>query len=106
MAAHDVHHRGAAAFVVHADHVDAGKHLEELGFDDVATYIQSGNVVLRSDLTAKALVTKIENNLPRKFKLDSSVIKILALLKVSTNLGVCGCSFQSAFDRFVDLSAG
>lgn len=53
--------------------------LEEQGFEDVVTYIQSGNVVLRSDLHAKALSAKIENSLPRKVKLDSSVVKILAL---------------------------
>ena len=53
--------------------------LEEQGFEDVVTYIQSGNTVLRSDLTAKKLSAKIENSLPKKFKLDSSVIKILAL---------------------------
>lgn len=53
--------------------------LEEQGFEDVVTYIQSGNIVLRSDLDAKKLSAKIENSLPKKFKLDSSVIKILAL---------------------------
>ena len=53
--------------------------LEEQGFEDVVTYIQSGNVVLRSDLDAKTLSAKIENSLPKKFKLDSSLIRILAL---------------------------
>jgi uncharacterized protein (DUF1697 family) len=53
--------------------------LEEQGFEDVVTYIQSGNVVLRSDLDAETLSAKIENSLPKKFKLDSSLIKILAL---------------------------
>jgi uncharacterized protein (DUF1697 family) len=53
--------------------------LEEQGFEDVVTYIQSGNVVLRSDLNAKTLSATIEKGLPKKFKLDSSVIKILAL---------------------------
>ncbi len=36
-------------------------------------------MVLRSDLGAKTLSAKIENSLPKKFKLDSSIIKILAL---------------------------
>ena len=53
--------------------------LEEQGFEDVVTYIQSGNVVLRSDLPAKTLGAKIEKSLPKKFKLDSSLIKIVAL---------------------------
>jgi uncharacterized protein (DUF1697 family) len=53
--------------------------LEEQGFENVVTYIQSGNVVLRSDLGAKTLSATIEKGLPKKFKLDSSVIRILAL---------------------------
>jgi uncharacterized protein (DUF1697 family) len=53
--------------------------LEEQGFDEVATYIQSGNVILRSKLGPKALVQKVEECLPRKFKLDSAIIKVLAL---------------------------
>ena len=53
--------------------------LEEQGFENVVTYIQSGNVVLRSDLPAKTLGAKIEKSLPKKFKLDSSLIKIVAL---------------------------
>jgi uncharacterized protein (DUF1697 family) len=53
--------------------------LEEQGCQDVVTYIQSGNVVLRSDLDATSLSTKIENSLPKKFKLDSSIIKVLAI---------------------------
>jgi uncharacterized protein (DUF1697 family) len=53
--------------------------LEEQGFASVVTYIQSGNVVLRSDLDAEALSAKIEHMLPRKFKLDSSIIRVVAL---------------------------
>ena len=53
--------------------------LEELGFESVATYIQSGNVVLRSDLDAEALSAKIEAMLPKKFKLNSSIIRVVAL---------------------------
>ena len=53
--------------------------LEELGFESVATYIQSGNVVLRSDLDAEALSAKIEDMLPKKFKLNSLIIRVVAL---------------------------
>ena len=37
--------------------------LEDLGFKGVTTYIQSGNVILRSDLDAKTLRAKIEDML-------------------------------------------
>lgn len=53
--------------------------LEEDGCKNVLTYIQSGNVILQSDLDAKKLGPKIEAMLTKKFKLDSSLIKVLVL---------------------------
>jgi uncharacterized protein (DUF1697 family) len=55
--------------------------LEEQGCTNVTTYIQSGNVILQSNLDAKALNQKIEEHLPKEFKLDSSIIKVLVLTK-------------------------
>jgi uncharacterized protein (DUF1697 family) len=53
--------------------------LEEQGFDNVKTFIQSGNVIVQSKLDAKTIGQKIEKSLPGKFKLDSSLIKVLVL---------------------------
>lgn len=53
--------------------------LEELGFEGVATYIQSGNVILRSGLDAAAVRASIEDMLPRQFKLASSAVKVTAI---------------------------
>lgn len=53
--------------------------LEELGFKDVATYIQSGNVILSSELEPAAVSSMIEDMLPREFKLDSPTVRVLAL---------------------------
>jgi len=53
--------------------------LEEQGFTEVITYIQSGNVILQSTLDARKLTQKIEKGLPSAFKLDSPLIKVLAL---------------------------
>ena len=53
--------------------------LEEIGCQAVSTYIQSGNVLLQSDLEPAALGAKIESLLPAKFQLDSSIIKVLVL---------------------------
>ena len=53
--------------------------LEEMGFEDVATYIQSGNALLRSRLSAKTVGQRIEQKLGATFTLDSSLIKVLAL---------------------------
>lgn len=55
------------------------KCLEKLGFSDVSTYIASGNVILKSDKSAKSISDQIEKALPECFKLDSELIKVLAL---------------------------
>lgn len=53
--------------------------LEEQGCSHVTTYIQSGNAIVQSKLDAKTLSRAIEKNLPREFKLDSSMVKVLVL---------------------------
>jgi uncharacterized protein (DUF1697 family) len=53
--------------------------LEKLGFADVTTYIASGNVILSSDKSAKAVKPLIENALLKSFTLDSELIKVLIL---------------------------
>lgn len=52
--------------------------LEEQGFENIVTYIQSGNVILHSELSVQALIEKIENILHKNFKLDS-LVKVLVL---------------------------
>lgn len=58
---------------------DLRTHLENLGFSNVSTYIASGNVILQSDKTAAQIQSLIEEDLPKKFTLDSELIKVLAL---------------------------
>lgn len=53
--------------------------LEELGFANVSTYIASGNAFVESDQSAAEIQIMIEKALPRKFQLDSELIKVLAL---------------------------
>lgn len=53
--------------------------LEELGFSNVQTYIVSGNVILQSVKTVSEVQTQIEQALPKTFKLDSALIKVLVL---------------------------
>ncbi len=55
------------------------KCMEELGFTGVTTYIASGNVIVRSDKSAKEIKVLVEKVLPTKFKLDSALIKVLVL---------------------------
>ena len=55
--------------------------LEELGYSGVSTYINSGNVVLDSRKSARAIEAEIEKVLPQKFKLDSELIKVLVLTR-------------------------
>lgn len=55
--------------------------LEDLGYTDVSTYIASGNVILKSDKSAKAVKAEIEKALPQHFKLDSELIAVLVLTR-------------------------
>ena len=49
------------------------------GFEDVATYIQSGNALLRSGLDAREVESRIERLLPTRFSLHSEVVRVLAI---------------------------
>ena len=53
--------------------------LEDIGYSDVSTYIASGNVVLRSDRSAAEIKSRIEDALPRAFRLHSELISVLVL---------------------------
>ena len=60
---------------------DLRKCLEELGFSNVLTYIASGNVILESDKHADEIKAQIEEALPKSFKLDNDLIKVLVLTR-------------------------
>jgi uncharacterized protein (DUF1697 family) len=55
--------------------------LEDLGYSDVSTYIASGNVLLRSDRPAGEIKKRIEEALPKVFKLDSELIAVHVLTR-------------------------
>jgi len=55
--------------------------LEDLGFSKVSTYIASGNVILKSDKDAQEVKACIEAALPKHFKLDSELLKVLVLTR-------------------------
>ena len=52
---------------------------QELGYENVQTYIASGNVIFESKKSSPKLTKEIQETLPKKFKLDSELIKILVL---------------------------
>ena len=53
--------------------------LEDLGFENVATYIASGNVFLDSALSAAKVAAKVESAMPKAFKLDADLIRVAVL---------------------------
>lgn len=53
--------------------------LEELGYSNVSTFIASGNIILSSNKSPDEIKTEIENVLPKNFKLDSDLVKVLVL---------------------------
>jgi uncharacterized protein (DUF1697 family) len=55
--------------------------LEELGYSDLSTYIASGNVILSSDRSAGEIKRRIEEALPKAFRLDSELIAVLVLTR-------------------------
>jgi len=55
--------------------------LEDLGYQDVSTYIASGNVLLRSDRTPAAVKAEIEAALPMTFDLHSERLDVLVLTR-------------------------
>jgi len=55
------------------------KCLEELGFSNISTFIASGNVILQSNKHTDDIKAQIEAVLPKTFKLDSELIKVLVL---------------------------
>lgn len=59
--------------------IELRNYIEELGFSNVSTYIASGNLFLKSNKTSKAIKALIEEYLPKSFKLDSKLIKVLVL---------------------------
>lgn len=53
--------------------------LEKEGFSNVSTYIASGNVIFESDTGAAHIKTQVEKVLPKYFKLDSELVKVLVV---------------------------
>ena len=53
--------------------------LDAHGFSQVSTYIASGNVLLKSDLDADDVKTRIEGVLSENFSLDNGFVKVLVL---------------------------
>jgi uncharacterized protein (DUF1697 family) len=48
--------------------------LTDAGFDDVRTYVQSGNVVLESSASSEQVARKCERVIKERFKLDVDVV--------------------------------
>jgi uncharacterized protein (DUF1697 family) len=51
----------------------------ELGCENVRTYIASGNVMFESNRSSAELTEELQGALPKKFKLDSELIRTLVL---------------------------
>src|SRR4026209_864216 len=62
--------------------------LESHGHTKVSTYIASGNVILSSDRSAVAIMSELEEAVPKTFKLDSELIAGLVLPPAQPRAGV------------------
>ena len=71
------------------------QHLEEAGFEAVRTYIQSGNILLRSELSAEALSTRIHDLLAERYGSD---IAALVFRPEEIQSWIDACPFPSDLD--------
>jgi uncharacterized protein (DUF1697 family) len=72
---------------------------EQCGFDNVATYIQSGNVVFVADAHAKEIAPRIESLLSQRFSYASKVVVVpFTQLKYAVDNAPDG--FGQRSDRF------
>ncbi|MCQ2000575.1 DUF1697 domain-containing protein [Arthrobacter zhaoxinii] len=55
------------------------EHLQDLGYQQVSTYIASGNVLLASNDDAASIGSRIEAALTEHFELDDELVKVLVL---------------------------
>jgi uncharacterized protein (DUF1697 family) len=58
---------------------DLKQAVEDLGYEDVRTFLQSGNVLFGASGSADSLASALEAMLPRHFQLDSGEIMVLVL---------------------------
>ncbi len=55
--------------------------LTEAGFENVLSYINSGNILLESDMPADAVARTVEDVITKGFKLDSQLVKVRAIMR-------------------------
>ena len=64
---------------------------EELGFKNVATYINSGNVLFEAEnITEDAVADRVEQELVRSFKFDSDLIKVRIISRDELHTVIAG----------------
>jgi len=69
--------------------------LSKAGYQDVQTYIQSGNILLKSDESSEKLATQINSLIKNEFGLDISVF-VLAEKELRKSLDDCPFSAELA----------
>jgi uncharacterized protein (DUF1697 family) len=57
--------------------------LDDLGCTDVVTLLNSGNAVVDSGMSAAELASQIERELPKRFRLDDELIRVLVLTEAA-----------------------
>ncbi len=62
--------------------------LTDFGFRNVRTYIQSGNAILQSEQKPDTIAQRIEEAMPGRFKLDTSVIRVLVLSRAELEAAI------------------
>lgn len=75
--------------------------LGELGYDDVRTYIQSGNIVLSSQSDSDDIGVAIHDGIKKKFDLD---IVVIVRTAAEFTADVAGCPYSDEDPKQVGIS--
>lgn len=83
--------------------------VESIGYKDVSTYLNSGNLILSTDKDRSVIMSEIKSILSSKFNIDTQVV-IVSLSELESILSKSpswwGTSDKSVYDNIIFLTEG
>lgn len=83
--------------------------VESIGYKDVSTYLNSGNLILNTDKDRSVIISEIKSLLSSKFNIDTQVV-IVSLSELESILSKSpswwGTSDKNVYDNIIFLTEG
>ena len=83
--------------------------VESIGYKDVSTYLNSGNLILNTDKDRSVIISEIKSLLSSKFNIDTQVV-IVSLSELESILSKSpswwGTNDKSVYDNIIFLTEG